>query len=160
MNPSTGFRSAFAQAQLSDHGIWKLGASLWRSRAQLAVGHNRSKNDPALTAYEHCSVHAEIDALNQVVDASGTVLYVARLTRSGLVSMARPCLRCMEAITDAGVKKVVYTVNTHQFGIIKVAQYAECDYEAEEIFSYHPRIVKSFDCGRAASLGRLTPKNF
>lgn len=154
MNPSTGLRLALGQAWEAEHSLWKLGAALTRGGSLLTVGRNKTKNDPLIVDHKFCSVHAEEDVLNQVDDATGTVLYVARVTRGRKIGLARPCVRCMETAHVAGVRKVVYTVDAHQFGVIRVGAYMEGDYDAEEICRLSARHVKCINYSRIKANGR------
>lgn len=65
------------------------------------------------------SVHAEIDALRKAPRASGGILYIARVGRSGNVGLARPCEDCQAALLAAGVKRVVYTIDDYNFGVMR-----------------------------------------
>ena len=78
----------------------------------LAVGINTEILDPYLYAptAEKFSVHAEEAALARVKDASGSVLYVARVNNQGVTRLSKPCPGCQALISAAGVKRVVWTV--------------------------------------------------
>ena len=58
----------------------------------------------------HCSVHAEVDALNKASNAEGATLYVARVSSDGSPRNSRPCSRCYNKLIVSGIKKIVYTV--------------------------------------------------
>lgn len=108
-----------ARANPSDH--WKLGAVVRKGGRVLAVGWNVDKNVPENVEMDWaaCSVHAEVSALKQVSDPSGSIVYVARVTRGGRVGMAKPCKRCRAYLTDVRVKRAVYTIDENTFGVWK-----------------------------------------
>lgn len=95
---------------------WMLGAVVKRSGAVLSFGINKPKNDPSYIDYEHCSVHAEMDALRQIEDAKGCVIYVARITRGGAIALARPCELCWTEIVNCGIKRILWTVDSKTYG--------------------------------------------
>lgn len=90
------------------------GAVLVKGGRLLALGVNKWRNQALLAteqAYsEHLTVHAEIDALARVKGARGAVLYIARVGKGGEERFSRPCDRCAQALIEAGVKQVVYTI--------------------------------------------------
>ncbi len=61
-------------------------------------------------------VHAEIDALNRSKrkNLKGHTIYIYRKGVNGELRMCRPCAGCMQALTDRGIKKIIYTT---PFGI-------------------------------------------
>lgn len=89
------------------------GALVVRGNRILARGFNRDINDPQIVSQAHvklwCSIHAEIACLDQVKDAAGSTIYVARVNRKGIIGDSRPCTRCYHSILAAGVKKIVHT---------------------------------------------------
>ena len=106
-----------AQAN-EEHEKWKLGCVVSRNSSVLGVGWNKQKNDPAYTDdYTTCSVHAEIDALSRTKDPRKAIMYIARLCRGGKFGLAKPCRRCQAAITESGIKRVIYTIDNHTFGV-------------------------------------------
>jgi tRNA(Arg) A34 adenosine deaminase TadA len=55
-------------------------------------------------------LHAEISALVKARKESSRIL-VIRITKTGLIKMARPCNICIMAIREAGIKNVYYSGN-------------------------------------------------
>lgn len=109
---ATAQELAVEAAHKSDHDKWKLGSVLWRGGSLLSVGHNRVKNHPSVIEdekYFHCTIHAEVDAIKGAGNPSGAKLFVARITRSGRLGLAKPCDRCMEVIREAGIRRIFYT---------------------------------------------------
>lgn len=65
------------------------------------------------------STHAEIDALKQLVrqkrGAEGTTITVIRYLKDDSFGASKPCPDCMEALLEAGVKKINYFDYNGQF---------------------------------------------
>ena len=82
----------------------------------VGVGVNRYKNSMSL--FDHTprfgwSVHAEEACLKSIGgDAQGAVVYIARINRRGEEMMSKPCSSCMEKLQLAGVKRIVYTIDS------------------------------------------------
>jgi len=109
---STAMALAVSAAERSHHAKWKLGSVLWRGGSVISTGVNRVRNDPSVVEdekYFNCTVHAEIDAIRNAGDPVGAKMFVARVTRSGSLGIAKPCDRCMKVIRASGIKKVFYT---------------------------------------------------
>jgi deoxycytidylate deaminase len=49
--------------------------------------------------------------LSRVADPRGATIYVARVNRTGEPRMSKPCSACARALKDAGVSKIIYTIN-------------------------------------------------
>lgn len=68
--------------------------------------------------------HAEARCIKKM-DYDG-VVYVARVSRdTGLLVMARPCYDCRIALRSRKVRKVFYSVNEHEYGVIDLANNEE-----------------------------------
>lgn len=101
-------------SRLSNCRRAKHAASVYKGGRLLASGLNKTKtNNKWINGWEGrpASVHAEIAALNQIEDARGCVLYVARTLKDGTPSMSKPCQDCETEIIRRGVKKVCYTID-------------------------------------------------
>lgn len=89
------------------------GAVIVKSGRVLAVGVNKWRNrnikNNDLEYNPHLTYHAEIDALNRFADVEGATIYIARVDKKGEPRFSRPCSRCLKALKDAGIKKIVYT---------------------------------------------------
>ena len=115
---------AIKAAAQSTHQRWKLGSVVLRGGRVLATGCNRKRNDPSVVEnekYFNCSVHAEVDAIRSTGDPCGAKLYVARVTKSGKIGLAKPCERCQDAIRGAGIRKVFYTDENGEWAFFKVS---------------------------------------
>jgi len=91
----------------------KHGAVIVKGGRVIGVGINKNRNHPTIVSSEHikdhCSVHAEIDALRKVKNVKGATIYVARINKRGEDRMSRPCNNCHNQIEKSGIRKVVYT---------------------------------------------------
>lgn len=90
------------------------GAILTSGSRVLSVGINTYKNMPDIVedAKEEFSVHAEIAALKAYGrPVKNGTMYIARIGRRGAPLMSKPCVNCQQALKDAGVRKVVYTID-------------------------------------------------
>lgn len=89
------------------------GAVLVRSGRVISVGWNVLKNDPNNISEQHmdyCSVHAEAMAIARASRPAGATIYIAR-NKSGQERFSKPCSGCERAILEAGISRVVYTVD-------------------------------------------------
>jgi tRNA(Arg) A34 adenosine deaminase TadA len=100
---------AAQQALMAPHDKWRVGAVIVRSGRVLSTGYNRYRNDPAQVEPGGVSYHAEQVALRKVGDAEGSTIYVARVTRSGLIGLAKPCEMCQDLLQSHGVHTAVWT---------------------------------------------------
>lgn len=102
---------AVKTAQLSD--MWnRHGAVLVRGGSVLALGINKSRNDPVIVRHlgGRCrSRHAEVVAIARAGNVRGATIYLARLDRGGNVRLSKPCKSCQKYLDKHGIKRVVYT---------------------------------------------------
>lgn len=98
---------------------WKLGCVVKKGGAIQAVGWSIWKYDPAyVDDFSMCSVHAEVHALRQMsYDAHNCTMFVARAKRGGGLGLAKPCANCQQIITDAGIRRVTFTVDDERTGV-------------------------------------------
>ena len=100
---------AVQQANLAPHDKWRIGAVLVRGGSLLSIGYNRYRNDPSLVEIPGVSYHAEAVAIKRAGDPRGSTIFIARLTRSGQLGLARPCERCRHLLLENGIRNIVYT---------------------------------------------------
>lgn len=96
------------------------GAVIVNSGRVISVGVNAEKVDPRTEGvdFDSFAVHAEESAIRAAAgNVKGATIYVARFhspkinrRRFRFVSDSRPCDRCMNAIKEAGITTIVYTV--------------------------------------------------
>lgn len=90
------------------------GAVLVKSGRVISVGWNVLKNDPNNISENHmsyCSVHAEAMAIARASRPAGATIYIAR-SKKGQERFSKPCRGCERTLIEAGVARVVYTVDT------------------------------------------------
>lgn len=92
---------------------WRLAAVVAHGRNILGIGQNTYNVVPALAGdFSHCSVHAEIAALNQTKLAHHVprkaAIYVARVNSTGF-GLARPCNECYQEMVACGIKRAYFT---------------------------------------------------
>ena len=100
-------------AQSNPEPKWKLASVAVKGGSVLSVGQNmfRQNDTPPNTIhYTDLGIHAEENCLRGLAVVP-KILYVARVTKSGRVAMARPCPRCMKQIRAFGIKQICYTTN-------------------------------------------------
>jgi len=117
-------RLAEAQAAKSRYERWPVGAVLVRGGRVLAASPNLTRNYAGLAGvpWEECSIHAEMAVLRRVSPRRGGTMYVARLRRTGVRGMARPCERCEKELTEFGVRRMVWTIDERSFGTTMLQQ--------------------------------------
>lgn len=87
-----------------------------RGGAVQGFGVNVPRNIPGIVQeIEALGEHAEVRALKVSAKTEGAVAYVARVNSNGEERMSRPCPRCIKALKDAGVKRVVYTIDSSMY---------------------------------------------
>jgi deoxycytidylate deaminase len=92
------------------------GAIITLGGAPQACGINKRTNDPYFNKNSHwLSEHAEMAALRRCKRTQGAVIYIARINKTGEERMSRPCHKCMKLLRSAGIKKMVYTVDSAQY---------------------------------------------
>lgn len=79
-----------------------------RTDSAVVVSQNILTKKPEHTA------HAESRALKKC--DKGSILYVARVHRSGDWANAKPCIKCQTLIRNKEVKKVYYTLGPNEWG--------------------------------------------
>ena len=90
------------------------GAVIVKGGRVVGTGYNRNRNHPRSVSPEHiktdCSVHAEDSAIRDAgYDVKNAVIYIARVNKNGEDRDSMPCPRCMDLITDSGIKRIIHT---------------------------------------------------
>lgn len=97
----SGHRQRHAAALVDKNRVLAYGFNSLKTRASV-LKHNGNFHD-------RTCIHAEVDALRKVHDASGLTLYVASLGRGGEVKNSKPCEDCQRLIDRSGLKRIIYT---------------------------------------------------
>lgn len=92
------------------------GAVITKGGSVLSIGWNKLKNHPSVLPEKeilfHAGVHAEVDCIKKLgSSARGATIYIARINKGGEVRYSEPCKNCKRAIEQAGIKKVIYTID-------------------------------------------------
>lgn len=96
----------------STHLDHPMGATIVYKNKLISSGYNKTHTHPKSPCY---GIHAEVDAiLRSRCDLKGCDIYVYRETKSGVPSMAKPCVACMGMLIEKGIKRVYYTDNNEQ----------------------------------------------
>ncbi|MGM9470169.1 hypothetical protein [Streptomyces murinus] len=107
---TTFLELAIKQAQKSECHF-RVGAVLAKGRRILAHAHNQYRNSPKID-FLHATFHAEEVLLRRTRNPKGAVAYVARINPKGKPLLARPCIRCQQALAADGVIVAHYTTPT------------------------------------------------
>ena len=105
-----GLRYAIRAACLSEFRSHRVGAALFKKNKLVGLGFNQKKTHPRCPTNH--SQHAEFNTcigMNREELADGLTIYIARLTRTGKVGLARPCESCDNMLVGLGIKKIFYT---------------------------------------------------
>jgi deoxycytidylate deaminase len=105
-------RQATKQAFNSNHHRFRLGAIVVKSGRVLSHGINIPKKSPITPPYRE-SIHAEVNAIRNAKNPSGATLYVARLSATDELAIAKPCEYCVEHMIENGIQRVVYSVSNN-----------------------------------------------
>jgi len=117
---------ALTVAHTSEHQKWKLGAILMRGSSIIAACPNIVRNPPSITQGPGASWHAEERCLRrtfyQADRAEGCTIIVARVSKNGVQRLARPCISCYTKLVEAGVSRIIYTLDDYGHGIEKITR--------------------------------------
>ncbi len=68
-------------------------------------------------------LHAEIDALLKYKSDNGYVMIIARMTKTGLIRNAKPCIGCFGALQESNIKKIFYTNDDGELTLLDENKY-------------------------------------
>lgn len=115
-------RRAVDVAQTSEYR-WKHGAVIAKNSKILGSAPNKFRNSPSVDP-DNVSDHAERATLRELLkvrsDLRGCTIYIARINKAGQTMMSRPCVWCMWAIIEAGIKEIVYTNDLGSFSVEQI----------------------------------------
>lgn len=83
-------------------------------RRVLSVGVNtfRSRPETLSDPKHHASFHAEVAAIRALRTVpQGATIYVARVLKNGAPGLSKPCAACYATITEAGIRRVIYSAD-------------------------------------------------
>jgi len=94
----------------------KHGCLIVRGGSVQGFGVNVSRNIPGIVhEIEALGVHAEIRALKGCTRTDDAVAYIARVNKHGQERQSRPCPACIDALKNAGIKRVIYTIDSSMY---------------------------------------------
>ena len=114
------FDIAKAVSHTSNYEKSRIGSVVVKKNKILGIGMNLKKTHPiqqhlnliTTGRKKHDFLHAEVNAINHVLDKSnlkGASIYIYRELKDGSLALCRPCPGCMHEIKKYGIKKVFYT---------------------------------------------------
>ncbi len=105
-----GIKTATEAAKLVTYSRFRVGAAIFLGNRLVSIGWNKDKTNPnahSVFRWEHAELSALIGTSKH--DLSRATIYVVRVTRRGVIRMAKPCGDCQKKLKAAGLRKVVYT---------------------------------------------------
>lgn len=99
----------------SDHR-YQVGAVLVKGKTPMSICCNRAKTHPVY-ANPTGSIHAEMRCLIHAKRHSvkDSTIYVWRSHKNGTPALSRPCSTCLELLREAGVSKIVYSIDERPY---------------------------------------------
>lgn len=105
------FQLAAKLAKLSDHHTHKHGAVLVYKNRVVSLGFNQMKSH-SKSSHPFKSVHAEDSAIRTANKINkGSVLYVYRENKKGILAESRPCQHCLKMLRSIGITQIYYSIN-------------------------------------------------
>ena len=118
------FDKARQTACISDYYKTHIGCVAVYQGNIIGIGYNCNKTHTIQKKYNRYRIssdsmlpklHAEINCMNSIrhldINFSKVKMYIYRIRKDQLFGLARPCLSCMAAIKDLGIKDIYYTTN-------------------------------------------------
>ena len=101
---------AIDEAYKSRHKDFKHGAVLVKGKKIISTGYNQ----PSCNTHMYKSIHAEMQT---IINAKKTrqsidkycVLYVVRVTNSGMLALSKPCDHCMSLIKKNNIRNIIFS---------------------------------------------------
>ena len=115
-------KKAFEVAKNSQYKVHH-GAVLAKSGKELRSGCNQNRPVRFLNKYHrYASLHAEVRVLLNITKetTNGADIYVARISGDNNMAMSRPCPMCLHMASEMGIRRIFYTIDNRNFGMIKL----------------------------------------
>lgn len=105
-----GLRAAIKAAHRSTHETFYHGVAIEKGGALLAIGWN------------HGEIHAEVHAMMRIPPEKrrNLTIWSIRITSTGKLSMAKPCVNCEPFLRQFGVKKVMYSTTNEEILMMRL----------------------------------------
>lgn len=112
---------ALEESTRSTYTRVKIGAVITQDNKVISKGANLSTSHPVQAYWNRITnreapannLHAEMNALVRAKRSGeslvGATIYIARLDRNNQLSQCRPCVACMAALKDAGIRTIIHT---------------------------------------------------
>lgn len=104
-------------SKFSDHRV-KVGAVIVKRKPIIACA-NKNVTHPLYadpSKGKSSSLHAEIRCIiHSKCDLLGSDIYVYRETKDGESALARPCKVCLQALREAGIKRMYYSIKEYPY---------------------------------------------
>mgnify|MGYP003662434998 FL=1 len=114
-------------AATSEFPDYRHGAVLVRGGAVINVSANKDNFCSFGSRFRNeqngvATVHAELGCILGIDKSKteGTTLYVVRVGKAGDLKLSKPCPMCYAALKYAGIKKVIFSLNSHTCGSYKI----------------------------------------
>lgn len=91
---------------------YRLGAVGIRYDGAIVSASNLPNRTPASEAHAEARLVRKLDV--------GSIVFVVRITRKGLLTTARPCKRCRAKMRARGVKRVYYSITENEHGVLRL----------------------------------------
>jgi tRNA(Arg) A34 adenosine deaminase TadA len=103
--------------KVDQRGYWLGAVGVRRDGVIVSARNGSAIGEMGATQYNPSPTsHAERRCLRKL--GWGGVMYVARVRRDGSVALAKPCARCQGSLKSQGVKKVFYTIDNENYGVM------------------------------------------
>lgn len=123
----------FALKRSKNHNFekeYRLCALIIKGGKIVSIGFNNNKYHSIIDKYNNkdypITLHAEMNAILKArakgINIKGSKMLVLRLLSDGSVAIAKPCEVCQRIIKDYGIKRVKYTINNNNIGLLKVSE--------------------------------------
>lgn len=100
-----------------------MGAVLVAGSRVVVASPNRYRNSPVID-HRNSTFHAEDAALRRARGARVSTVFVARVNSAHVPMLARPCSRCVEKLSLAGVVRAYYTAGPDTVEMLEIPEAA------------------------------------
>ena len=104
------FRLSKKVAAKNDCRQYRFGAVGIRKDGTIVISRNIPTRCPEPRAHAESRIARKLN--------KGSIIYVIRIDRKNNLTMARPCKSCQRVMLRKGVKKVYYSINPQEYGVI------------------------------------------
>jgi len=108
----------------SDYPTFRHGAILVKGGNVLNVAWNKNHFNRFGARFHkipnHATAHAELGTILgiDISKTAGATVYVVRINNNGRLMLSKPCSMCAAALKHVGVKKIVFSENGGNLGVV------------------------------------------